>query len=58
MSQPRITYSGRVVDLAQVGGFDHEGVEVGDVVTLIDDEQDIECKDAFCVTRMSLICPL
>jgi len=42
MSQPRITYSGRVVDLAQVGGFDHEGVEVGDVVTLIDDEQDIE----------------
>ncbi len=42
MSQPRITYSGRVVDLAQVGGFDHEGIEVGDVVTLVDDEQDIE----------------
>lgn len=42
MSQPRVTYSGRVIDLSQVGGFDHEGVEVGDVVTLIDDEQGIE----------------
>ncbi len=42
MSQPRVTYSGRVIDLSQVGGFDHEGVEVGDVVTLIDDEQSIE----------------
>ena len=39
--EPRISYKGRLFDLAKAG-FTHEGVDIGDKVVLIDDEIGIE----------------
>jgi len=37
-SKPFITYEGRVIDLKEIEGKKHEGVGLGDVVTVIDKE--------------------
>lgn len=37
LSEPEISYDIDVVDLSQVSGFEHEGVEIGDTVAVIDE---------------------
>ena len=36
--EPLISYEGKVIDLKEIDGREHEGVELGDVVTVIDKE--------------------